>query len=85
MESIIQKLIFWKTKIAFFFIFQILKYGFKFHFSLFLKFEFMEVDCDVEELSSDWLMLVLYYVWFYSMTSTLNDDSLTKMNHVGKE
>ena len=49
-------------------------------------FEFIESDCDVEKLLSDWLMFVLYYVWFYSMTFTLNNDSLTnKMVCVGKK
>ena len=28
------------------------------------KFEFMKVGCDVGELLSEWLMFVLYYVWF---------------------
>ena len=26
------------------------------------KFEFIESDCDVEKLLSDWFMFVLYYV-----------------------
>ena len=44
----------------------------------------MEVDCEVKELLSVWYLL--YYVGFYSMTSTLNDDfSANKMDLVGKE
>ena len=49
------------------------------------KLEFMEVDCDVKEFLSDWQMFAMYYVWFYSMTSTLNDNFLkNKMDRVGK-
>ena len=38
----------------------------------------MEFDCDVKEVLSGWQMLLCgwYYVYSYSMTSTLNDDSL---------
>ena len=41
------------------------------------KFEFMGFDCNVKELLSGCQMFVLYYVWSYSMTATLNDDSST--------
>ena len=43
------------------------------------KFEFMKIVCDVKEPLLGWWMFILYYVWFYSMNYTLNDDSLRQV------
>ena len=50
------------------------------------KLEFMKIDCDVKEPLLGWWMFILYYVWFYSINYTLNDDSSTsKIDCVAKE